>query len=125
VGHRRQHCRVGSGRNLLEPIGRRDVRALMASASATAATGVGLGCLVLIGVGLVRRTRPALGWSLIASAGLTGVVLGLIWDWSPALTILALTCMLAGVELDARGHRPAAVLSLLVGLIALGISLAA
>ncbi|MEN3281387.1 MAG: hypothetical protein V7607_2527 [Solirubrobacteraceae bacterium] len=110
---------------MVDFVGGHNVRLLTATVAATAATGVGLGCLVLIGVGLLRRARPALGWFLIVTGGLAAALLLVIWDWRPAMTMLAVTCLLAGMDLDARGHRAVAMLWLFVGLLALGLSLAA
>lgn len=73
----------------------------------------------LVGIGLVRRDRPVIGWALAVSAVvLVGVLAGL-GELRPAVGLIAIAGLTQGIVLDERGHRPLGLLTLSSGFLAL------
>jgi len=73
----------------------------------------------LVGIGLVRRDRPALGWALTVSAVVAAGILAGLGDLRPAVGLIAIAGLGEGIVLDQRGRRPVGLLTFSTGFLAL------
>jgi hypothetical protein len=73
----------------------------------------------LLGIGFVRRDRPAFGWTLVACGVAASAVLAALGDLRPAVGLVAIAGLSEGIVLDQRGHRPVGLLSFSAGFLGL------
>jgi hypothetical protein len=72
-----------------------------------------------LGVGTIRRGRPAIGWTILAAGATEAVVLACLGSPRPLLGLIAIAAFAFGLELDANGRRALGLLGVSAGMFVL------